>query len=117
MMNRGILPVMAFAAEHLEDDVSLAALARKARLSPFHLHRMFLRVAGETPKQFTLRLRLGRAAVLLLTGQESVLDVALACCFQSHEAFIRAFRRRFGMTPSAYRERGFIGGADAEQAK
>ena len=44
---------------------------------------------------------------MLLTGDESVLDVALACGFQSHEAFCRAFRRRFGMTPKSYRERGF----------
>jgi AraC family transcriptional regulator len=46
-----------------------------------------------------------------------VLDVALSCGFQSHEAFCRTFRRRFGMTPSAYRERGFPGGADRAQAR
>lgn len=45
---------------------------------------------------------LGRAAVMLLTGDDSILDVALSCGFQSHEAFIRAFRRCFAMTPNAY---------------
>jgi AraC family transcriptional regulator len=106
---RKIQPVLAYAAAHLDEDVSLDALAREAGLSPFHLQRLFTAGAGETPKQLTLRLRLARAAVMLLASDDSILDVALACGFQSHEVFIRAFRRRFGMTPSAYRERGFAG--------
>jgi AraC-like DNA-binding protein/effector-binding domain-containing protein len=110
-----VQPVLAFAAAHLDEDVSLAALAGQAGLSPFHLHRLFSAAARETPKQFTLRLRLDRAAAMLLTTQDSVLEVALSCGFQSHEAFCRAFRRRFGMTPSAHRERGFAGGGDRAQ--
>jgi AraC family transcriptional regulator len=116
-MMRGVQPVLAFAAAHLDEDLSLRALAEHVGLSPFHLHRVFSTAAGETPKQFTLRLRLGRAAVMLLTGDDSVLDVALSCGFQSHEAFCRAFRRRFGMTPTAYRERGFAAGADTAQSR
>src|SRR6202046_4344377 len=111
-----VQPVMAFAAAHLDEDVSLAALAGQAGLSAFHLHRVFSAAAGETPKQFTLRLRLARAAAMLLTTGYSVLDVALSCGFHSHEAFCRAFRKRFSMTPSAYRERGFAVGADQAQA-
>jgi AraC family transcriptional regulator len=108
---------MAFAARHLEEDLSLAALAGQAGLSAFHLHRVFSATAGETPKQFTLRLRLGRAAAMLLTTRESVLNVALSCGFQSHEAFCRRFHKRFGTTPSAYRARGLAGGADRAQAR
>lgn len=114
-MLKQVQPVLAFAAAHLDEDVSLAALAGQAGLSPFHLHRLFSAAARETPKQFTLRLRLDRAAAMLLTTQDSVLEVALSCGFQSHEAFCRAFRRRFGMTPSAHRERGFAGGGDRAQ--
>lgn len=109
-------PVLGYAAAHLDEDVSLAALARQAKLSAFHLQRIFSATVGETPKQLTLRLRLGRAAVMLLASSDSILDVALSCGFQSHEVFIRAFRRRFGITPSAYRERGFVGSADEAQA-
>ncbi len=72
-------------------------------------------MTGETPKQFTLRLRLGRAAAMLLTRDDSVLDIALTCGFQSHEVFSRAFRRRFGTTPRAYRQRGFAGTVSAAQ--
>ena len=112
-----VQPILAFAAAHLDEDVSLRALAEQARLSPFHLHRVFSDTAGETPKQYTLRLRLGRAAVMLLTSGQSVLDIALSCGFQSHEAFCRTFRRRFGMTPTAYRERGFAAKVNRSQAR
>src|ERR1700683_5624689 len=112
-----VQPVLAFAVAHLDENLSLTALGGEAGLSAFHLHRVFSAAAGETPKQFTLRLRLGRAALLLLTSKDSVLNVALSCGFQSHEAFCRAFRRSFGMTPSAYRERGLAGAADRAKAR
>jgi AraC-like DNA-binding protein/effector-binding domain-containing protein len=112
-----VQPLLAFASGHLDEDLSLRALAGQAGLSAFHLHRVFSAAAGETPKQFTLRLRLGRAAAMLLTSDDAVLNVALSCGFQSHEAFCRAFRRSFGMTPSAYRERGLAGAADRAKAR
>ncbi len=109
-MLKQIQPVVAYAARHLDEDVSLEALAGQTDLSKFHLHRLFLAAAGETPKQFTLRLRLARAAAMLLATRDSVLDIALACGFQSHEAFTRAFQRAFGIAPSAYRARGLASG-------
>ena len=115
-MRKRVHKVLAFAAGHLDEDVSLAALAGQAGLSAFHLHRVFSATAGETPKQFTQRLRLGRAAAMLLTSDDSVLDIALACGFQSHEVFTRAFRKNFGIAPSAYRARGLAGGSDEGQA-
>ena len=108
---------LAYAAVHRDEDVSLQTLARQSGFSAFHLHRIFGSITGETPKHFTRRIRLERAAAMLLTSSGSVLEVALMCGFQSHEVFIRTFRQRFGMTPSAYRVRGFAGGADALQAK
>jgi AraC family transcriptional regulator len=114
---RQVQPVLAFSAAHLDEDLSLEALAEQAGLSVFHLHRVFSAAAGETPKRFTLRLRLGRAAAMLLAGGDSMLDVALACGFESHAVFCRAFRRRFGMTPSTYRERGFLERVGAVQAR
>lgn len=110
---RKVQPVLAYAAGHLDEDVSLAALAAESGLSRFHLQRIFAATIGESPKQITLRLRLERAAAMLLASDDTVLDIALACGFQSHEVFTRAFRRRFGMTPKSYRARGFVQGADA----
>ena len=77
---------------------------------------MFSIFAGETPKAYTLRLRVSRGAALLLTTNQSILDVALASGFNNHESFTRAFARQFRMTPRGYRARGFstsIGSADA----
>lgn len=108
--------LLAYLDTHLDGDLSLEALAVQTCLSRFHLHRRFARVIGETPGRITLRLRLGRAALFLLAGRDSILDVALSCGFQSHEAFCRAFRRRFAMTPRAYRKRGFAQRLDARQA-
>jgi AraC family transcriptional regulator len=114
---REMQPLMAFAAAHLDANLSLAALAARSGISAFHMHRLFCAAAGETPKQFTLRLRLDSAAALLLGRHDSILDVALSCGFQSHEVFSRAFRRRFGMTPACYRQRGFAASASAAQAR
>jgi AraC family transcriptional regulator len=92
-----------------EDDVSLAALAKRARRSPYDFHRAFARVTGETTKRYTARLRLENAAARLVTSQDPILDIALDSGFQSHEVFTRAFLRRFGMSPRAYRARGLAG--------
>jgi len=107
-----IQPVLAFAAKYRDEDLSLTALAVRFGLPPFQLHRLFFAAAGETPKQYTLRLRLERAALLLLASERSVLSVALSCGFRSHEAFCRAFRRRFGMKPGAFRSRGLAAAVD-----
>src|SRR5215510_9552147 len=85
------------------DNPTLDAIAARAGWSPFHLHRAFRAMVGETPKQYTLRLRLERAAARLITSDEAVLDIAMATGFNSHEVFTRAFRRLFGRTPAAYR--------------
>jgi AraC family transcriptional regulator len=100
---RDLLHLLSDLGDRLDGDLSLAGLAQRAGWSPFHLHRAFRRVVGETPKQYTLRLRLESAAARLVSGDDSVLDVALAAGFTSHEVFTRAFRRHFGRTPAGYR--------------
>jgi AraC family transcriptional regulator len=98
--------VLATVAAAPERDHSLVRLARAAGWSRFHLHRAFREAFRETPKQYALRLRLERAATALVTEPErSVLDVALASGFASHEVFARAFRRHFGATPGMHRTR------------
>ena len=87
----------------LDGDVSLDALATRSGWSSFHLHRAFRRMVGETPKAYTQRLRLDRAAARLAAGTDRVLDVALDSGFASHEVFTRAFTRRYGQSPERYR--------------
>lgn len=103
VLNRVLVHVQA----NLEEDLALGSLARLAGLSPFHFERQFSRLVGETVKQYTQRLRLERAAIRLLLHRSRVLDIALDCGFQGPETFTRAFRRRYGLSPRGYRQRGF----------
>jgi AraC family transcriptional regulator len=94
---------------HLADDLTLAQLASVAAFSPFHFHRIFHVVTGETLFAFVQRLRLERAALALIHHHgESVLSIALDCGFSSAATFARAFKARFGMSATAWR----AGGAD-----
>jgi AraC family transcriptional regulator len=108
-------PVIAKAAREANDQ-TLSDLAAALGLSPSHAHRILTESLGETPKEYTLRLRLDRAAGMLATTRDTILDIALVCGFESHEVFARAFRRRFGITPSAYRKRG-LAAAGRDQAR
>lgn len=83
--------------------VSLAYLARQSNRSRFQTHRFFLKATGETPKQFTQRLKLESAAAALIASDIPILAIALSNGFASHEVFVRAFRRAFGTTPANYR--------------
>lgn len=83
--------------------LGLDAVAEHVGLSPFHFQRYFQEVMGESPSAYLRRTRLDRAAMGLLMGAESVMQVALDAGYASHEAFIRAFQRRFGRVPSQYR--------------
>ena len=115
-----MIPLLVHIQANLDGDLGLAAISRRARLSPFHLQRRFKAAVGETPKAYTSRLRLERAAFQLLVHDAKVIEVALECGYRSHETFTRAFRRRFGRSPSEYRElqrkaaRRPEGGAPAE---
>jgi AraC family transcriptional regulator len=86
-----------------DSDASLSALTARTGWSPSRLHKQFKLLAGETPKQFALRVRLERAALDLRGSEDSVLQIALAHGFESHEVFTRAFRRRFRCAPREYR--------------
>src|SRR5262245_33508412 len=93
--------------QHLADDLSLATLARLAAFSPFHFHRVFRAVTGETVFGFIQRLRIEKAAVALRhDGERSVLEIALDHGFSSAATFARALRARFGITATAWRARG-----------
>ena len=87
----------------LDGDVSLEPSARRAEQSRFRFHRWFRSLAGETLKQYTLRLRLERAAGELITTDRTISAIAVTTGFASHEVFTRAFRRHFGLTPKEYR--------------
>ena len=87
----------------LGEALSLAELAREARLSPYHFLRTFRRLTGLTPHQYVRRARLREAALRLLDGPRAVLDIAGDSGFGDASNFNHAFRDEFGVSPRVYR--------------
>jgi AraC family transcriptional regulator len=93
---------------HLGEPLRLADLARAARLSPFHFHRVFQVLVGETPAEFVKRLRLERALVMMAHAPRSSLTrIGLDCGFSSSSDFSRCFKQRYGTAPSAFDIQGW----------
>jgi AraC family transcriptional regulator len=90
-------------ADHLDDTLDLARLADVACLSPYHFHRVYRAMQGETAADTVRRLRLHRAAVELITGELPIARVARRAGYGSQEAFTRAFKSAYGVPPARYR--------------
>lgn len=95
--------VVAHIGGHLDDPLDLEGLAGIACFSPYHFHRTYRLVVGETPDQTVRRLRLHRAAVALSEAGPSLAEIAQRAGYGSPEAFSRAFTAAYGHAPSAYR--------------
>lgn len=80
-------------------------MARAASLSRAHFSREFRRTFGESPHSYLLTRRMERAAALLRTTDRSVADICLSVGLQSIGSFTTAFKRIWGVSPTAYRER------------
>jgi AraC family transcriptional regulator len=94
-----------YVESHLNRTVSLDDTAKIAGLSKFALARAFLATTGHTVLAYARARRLSEAAKSLEEGAPSILDVALSVGYASHEAFSRAFRGQFGVTPVEARHR------------
>jgi AraC family transcriptional regulator len=95
--------VFRWLAEHLDDAVDLATPADVACMSPYHFHRIYHSMRGETVTETVRRLRLHRAAVELITGELPLQRVARRAGYGSQEAFTRAFKAAYGVPPARYR--------------
>lgn len=103
---------VAFVNEHFREDLSLEEIASHASLSPFYFTRVFTRETGMTPHQYLIATRINAAKYLLQTGTLSIKEIAFTSGFHSESSFCSTFRKREGLTPSAYRER--IGATHAQ---
>jgi AraC family transcriptional regulator len=98
-----ILRVLVHIQSNLDQALPLEELARIAHFSPFHFHRVFRGMVGESVKEHVRRLRLERAAQQLKHYDQPVTRIALDAGYETHEAFTRAFSATFGASPSQYR--------------
>lgn len=102
---RRLLARLEVARELIADGeaASLDQVARAAGLSKFHLVRLFRAVHGVTPMKYAEGLRLDRAAARLAGAKDLIDEIAFEAGYETASAFGRAFRRRFGTSPSAFR--------------
>jgi AraC family transcriptional regulator len=100
--------VLAYIDQHLEQPINLNTLAEVAHFSPFHFHRLFSAWMGETFGDYLRRRRVEVAAMRLAAQPRTrILNIALSVGFGSAEAFTRAFKNRFGCSPTAWREQQY----------
>jgi AraC family transcriptional regulator len=98
--------VLDYIGEHLDGELSLTRLSQVGCFSPFHFHRIFQAVTGETLNSHVRRVRLERAAVLMkATPRKRITDVALEAGFAGTAEFSRAFRNHFDRTASSWDRR------------
>jgi AraC family transcriptional regulator len=98
-INRAIDYIMRNLAEPLQLDT----VAQVACFSPFHFHRIFRALVGETLHAFVKRVRLETALHRMAHHKDaSLTDIALECGFSSSSDFSRSFRAQFGVPPSAF---------------
>ena len=84
---------------------NIGDLAAELHLSPSHLQRLFKRETGARMGEWLIELRLQKAAYLLAQSYLSVKEVARSAGYEHVSSFIRAFERRYVLTPTQYRER------------
>ena len=90
---------------HLESDLDLATLSGVAAFSKFHFHRQFTATFGVSVHRYVQLARMRRASHHLAhSDAQSVTDIAMAAGYDAPDAFARAFRQRFGQSPSSFRE-------------
>lgn len=95
--------VTTYIQHHISDPLQLDHLATLTGFSPYHFHRIFTALTGETVAEHVRRVRLAAAVQRLLHTREAVTEIALTSGYETPAAFTKAFRQRFGVTPTALR--------------
>ena len=102
--NERIDRVIGYLSEQVDNSPSLNVLADVAEISPFHFHRVYRAVTGETPSMTVRRLRLTKACFLLRDTNKSVTEIAFEVTYNSSQNFAKAFRAGTGFSPTEARK-------------
>ncbi|WP_409305943.1 AraC family transcriptional regulator [Peribacillus sp. SCS-155] len=102
--------IVDYIEENLHEQVTLEGLAKLANFSPFHFHRVFQAMVGESVMDYVRKRRLTRAAERLYYSGDKVIDIAFDTGFQYQESFNRSFKKLYGVSPKQYRDSNRLAG-------
>ncbi|MEM7033131.1 MAG: AraC family transcriptional regulator [Chloroflexota bacterium] len=104
----GIDQVKKYIHQNTDQALDREQLATMAGYSLPHFHCIFTAEIGENIAAYIRRIRLERAAHKLMAGAVDLTEVAMAAGYQSHAAFSKAFKQRYGYTPDQFRKLNFM---------
>lgn len=100
--------ILFYIYSHIDVDINMDELAHLFNISKFYMHKIFKEMFGRNIYESIKSIRLQKAATLLVTNKYSTItDIALLCGYSSQTSFIRVFKERFLMTPTAWRKGGY----------
>ncbi len=98
-----LIPSVKFMHEEFGRGPTLDEIASKAHLSPFHFHRRFTDLLGQTPKHFLLACQIHLAKQLLVERKKELAEIAKICGFAHQSHFTSRFKQATGLTPTRWR--------------
>ena len=98
-----LLPTLKFMQQEFHRNPTLDEIAKKAHLSPFHFHRRFTDLVGQTPKHFLLGCQIHEAKRLLAARRRELAQIATDCGFAHQSHFTSRFKQATGLTPTRWR--------------
>ncbi len=99
----GIQEAVTWIGEHFAEPIQLQDMAEVAALSPYYFSRLFTKETGFTPHPYLISTRISAAKYMLSTTSDSVKEIGFKTGFTDESSFCSTFRKREGLTPSAYR--------------
>lgn len=99
-----IKKAMNYIENNLKKEIRTEDIADSAGFSKYHFQRVFKRETGLNLYEYIQKRRLAEASSLLLNSNIRILDIAVYLCFESQEAFTRAFKKVYGLPPGQYRK-------------
>ena len=95
-----------FIEEHFSDPITVEEIVTHSHVSRRHFFRLFEQAVSVTPMEYLKKLRLQKAASMLLTTTDSITQVAFACGFNDSNYFSSLYHKEFGVSPSQFKKDG-----------
>lgn len=96
--------VFDFIDKNLESDLSLNTISEIAFFSPFHFHRVFKFITGETLNEYVIRRRIEKSVIQLLHKNITTTEIAHKSGFHNNSSFSRAFKKYYGISPTEFKK-------------